>query len=125
LWLTVGLREGKNREIKKVLASFNLEVSRLIRLSFGPFQLGELASGTVQEVPGRVLRDQLGERLTRLAKAALPGLPQEDMSAQSLRTSQHARRTSPKTKEPGIQPQDARVPYGKRPPRKPFVESEA
>ncbi len=62
-WLTLGLREGKNREVKNVLGSLGLEVNRLIRISYGPFQLGELEEGHVQEIKGRMLRDQLGERL--------------------------------------------------------------
>jgi 23S rRNA pseudouridine2605 synthase len=49
-WLTISLREGKNREVKNVLGALGLEVSRLIRVSFGPFQLGELPEGAVQEV---------------------------------------------------------------------------
>lgn len=69
VWLTVGLREGKNREVKTILAHLGLEVNRLIRVSFGPFQLGELAIGAVEEVPRRVLRDQLGESLTAAAGA--------------------------------------------------------
>ena len=63
VWITVALREGKNREVKKVLGHLGLDVNRLIRVSYGPFQLLELEEGTVQEVRGRVLRDQLGERL--------------------------------------------------------------
>ncbi|MEF2551450.1 pseudouridine synthase [Aurantimonas sp. A2-1-M11] len=63
VWLTLGLREGKNREVKKVLSHLGLEVNRLIRLSFGPFQLGDLKEGAVQEIKGRMLRDQLGDRL--------------------------------------------------------------
>ena len=62
-WLTMGLREGKNREIKRILEHLGLGVNRLIRLSFGPFQLGELPDGAVEEVRTRVLRDQLGEAL--------------------------------------------------------------
>ena len=62
-WLTIGLREGKNREVKNILGSLGLDVTRLIRISFGPFQLGELAEGHVQELKGKLLRDQLGERL--------------------------------------------------------------
>ena len=62
-WLTVGLREGKNREVKTVLGAFGLDVTRLIRVSFGPFQLGDLGEGEVRELRGRYLRDQLGERL--------------------------------------------------------------
>ncbi len=64
VWLTVGLREGKNREVKTILAHLGLDVNRLIRVSFGPFQLGELKDGAVEEVPRRVLRAQLGDRLT-------------------------------------------------------------
>lgn len=62
-WLVVDLREGKNREIKKVLEHIGLVVNRLIRISFGPFQLGDLAEGAVEEVRSRVLKDQLGEDL--------------------------------------------------------------
>ncbi|MGL4404348.1 MAG: pseudouridine synthase [Notoacmeibacter sp.] len=62
-WLTIGLREGKNREIKNVLGALGLEVTRLIRVSFGPFILGDMGEGEVREIRGRVLRDQLGERL--------------------------------------------------------------
>ena len=66
-WLTLGLREGKNREIKKILEHLGLAVNRLIRISFGPFELGDLPEGDVMEVRTRVLRDQLG---VKLAKAA-------------------------------------------------------
>jgi 23S rRNA pseudouridine2605 synthase len=61
-WLTVALREGKNREIRRVLEHFGWPVSRLIRLSFGPFQLGGLAAGSIEEVPAKVLAEQLGSR---------------------------------------------------------------
>jgi 23S rRNA pseudouridine2605 synthase len=69
VWITMGLREGKNREIKNVLGALGLEVNRLIRISYGPFQLGELSEGHVLEVRGRTLRDQLGPRLVEDAKA--------------------------------------------------------
>jgi 23S rRNA pseudouridine2605 synthase len=59
-WLTVGLREGKNREIRRALATIGLTVNRLIRVSYGPFRLGEMQPGEVSEVRGKVLRDQLG-----------------------------------------------------------------
>ena len=62
VWLTLALREGKNREVKRVLEHLGLQVNRLLRLSYGPFQLGDLARGEVAEVPRRVLQDQLGER---------------------------------------------------------------
>jgi 23S rRNA pseudouridine2605 synthase len=63
VWLTIGLREGKNREIKNILDRLGLQVNRLIRLSFGPFQLGDLEPGLVEEVRTKVLREQLGEKL--------------------------------------------------------------
>ncbi|MGN6549213.1 MAG: pseudouridine synthase [Pararhizobium sp.] len=63
VWITMGLREGKNREIKNVLGALGLEVNRLIRISYGPFQLADLAEGAVREIRGRTLRDQLGPRL--------------------------------------------------------------
>lgn len=58
-WLTVGLREGKNREVRRVFEWLGLPVSRLIRVAYGPFQLGKLERGAVEEVPNRVLRDQM------------------------------------------------------------------
>lgn len=61
IWLSMTLREGKNREIKRVLEALGLKVNRLIRTSYGPFPLGDLAEGEVKEVPTRVLEDQLGE----------------------------------------------------------------
>ncbi|MEP1536872.1 MAG: pseudouridine synthase [Paracoccaceae bacterium] len=59
-WATIGLREGKNREIRRAMEAVGLTVNRLIRLSYGPFQLGELAQGEVEEVRQRIMRDQLG-----------------------------------------------------------------
>jgi 23S rRNA pseudouridine2605 synthase len=58
-WLTMSLHEGKNREIRRVLAHLGLAVTRLIRIAYGPFQLGNLERGEVAEVPAKVLRDQL------------------------------------------------------------------
>ncbi|MEL6126598.1 MAG: pseudouridine synthase [Pseudomonadota bacterium] len=74
-WLTVGLREGRNREIRRALGAVGLEVNRLIRVSYGPFQLGELPTGAVEEIKAKVLRDQLGiER----PKPTRPGRPAAD-----------------------------------------------
>jgi 23S rRNA pseudouridine2605 synthase len=60
-WLTVGLREGKNREIRRALSAIGLTVNRLIRISYGPFRLGDLVPGATEEIKPRVLREQLGD----------------------------------------------------------------
>ncbi|MBB3770658.1 23S rRNA pseudouridine2605 synthase [Angulomicrobium tetraedrale] len=73
VWLTLALREGKNREVRNVLGSLGLDVNRLIRLSYGPFQLGEIAQGAVEEVRTRVLADQLGPELSAAAGADFEG----------------------------------------------------
>jgi 23S rRNA pseudouridine2605 synthase len=62
-WLTIGLREGKNREIRRALEEIGLRVSRLIRISYGPFQLLDMGPGEIDEVKKRVMREQLGELL--------------------------------------------------------------
>ncbi|WP_299755807.1 pseudouridine synthase [uncultured Boseongicola sp.] len=59
-WVTIGLREGKNREIRRAMESIGFFVNRLIRVSYGPFRLGELKPGEVEEIKSKVLRDQLG-----------------------------------------------------------------
>lgn len=64
VWLSIALREGKNREVRKILSTLGLDVGRLIRISFGPFQLLELAVGSVEEVKRRVIADQLGPRVS-------------------------------------------------------------
>ncbi|MBL4806748.1 MAG: rRNA pseudouridine synthase [Rhodobacteraceae bacterium] len=60
VWLTIGIREGKNREIRRALEEVGLIVNRLIRVSYGPFQLGDLERGGVEEIRPKILRDQLG-----------------------------------------------------------------
>lgn len=96
VWLTVSLKEGKNREVKRVLAVLGLHVNRLIRLSFGPFQIGDLEPGDIKQVPNRVLMDQLGSHAaafeqkagkqkaggapkTRVAENRKPGLKKPDL----------------------------------------------
>jgi 23S rRNA pseudouridine2605 synthase len=69
VWLVFAIREGKNREVRNVLAHLGLEVNRLIRVSYGPFQLGEIAEGAVEEIKTRVLREQLGEKVIAQAGA--------------------------------------------------------
>lgn len=59
-WLTVSLKEGKNREVRRVMAHLGLQVTRLIRVAYGPFQLGALPRSGVEEVHPRILREQLG-----------------------------------------------------------------
>ncbi len=67
-WLSVSIREGKNREIRRVMEHLDLEVTRLIRVAFGPFQLGKLVRGGVEEVPRRILRESLGNFFKELGK---------------------------------------------------------
>ncbi len=74
-WLTVALREGKNREIRRVMEHLGLAVTRLIRVAYGPFQLGNLAAGEVREVTAKVLADQLGPAGKETAAAAAPRRP--------------------------------------------------
>ncbi len=84
-WLTVGLREGKNREIRRALTAINLTVNRLIRVSYGPFRLGDLEPGQVEEVKAKTLREQLGEQpaekpvgtAAKRTRAPRPGTPSD------------------------------------------------
>jgi 23S rRNA pseudouridine2605 synthase len=73
VWLTLGIREGKNREVRNVLEHLGLKVNRLIRIAFGPFQLGDLESGAVMEVPAAELRAQLGDSIVREAGVDFEG----------------------------------------------------
>ncbi len=84
VWLTFAMREGKNREIRNVMRALGLHVNRLIRVSYGPFQLADLPAGAVEEVRTRTLRDQLGERLAALAGADFSG-PLTEREAPSVR----------------------------------------
>jgi 23S rRNA pseudouridine2605 synthase len=69
-WLTFAIREGKNREIKRVCEHLGLKVNRLIRTSFGPFQLGDLERGDIDEVPAKVIAEQTGLKLAQTATDA-------------------------------------------------------
>ena len=80
-WISMTLTEGKNREIKRVLEHLRLDVTRLIRISFGPFQLGEIAEGAIEEVKLKVLRDQLGKGLAELANVDFSSSVREPRSA--------------------------------------------
>ena len=63
-WISITIREGKNREIRRAFESLDMHVNRLIRISYGPFQLGDILKGGTEEVPNRILRDQVGHLLT-------------------------------------------------------------
>lgn len=88
VWLVMALREGKNREVKNVLGALGLEVNRLIRVSYGPFQLGDIPVGGIETIKAKMLRDQLGKKLADAADvdfdsempepAALVGKPTRD-----------------------------------------------
>lgn len=67
-WFTMGLREGKNREIKRIATHLGLNVNRLIRLSYGPFMLGDLKAGDVEQVKSHILADQLGPKAAQQFK---------------------------------------------------------
>jgi 23S rRNA pseudouridine2605 synthase len=83
-WMTVALQEGKNREIRRVMAHLDLGVTRLIRTAYGPFQLGSLPPGAVEEVSPKVLREQLGSgpppprRAAQNRRVAAPGASDPD-----------------------------------------------
>lgn len=90
-WLTMSIREGRNREIRKLCAHLGLTANRLIRTAYGPFQLGKLESGAVDRVPERVLREQLAH-WPGFAAAGAPEPPRRSPPAQKRKTGGHAHR---------------------------------
>jgi 23S rRNA pseudouridine2605 synthase len=92
VWLVFAIREGKNREVRNVLAHLGLEVNRLIRVSYGPFQLGEIEEGMVDEVKTRVLREQLGEKVIAQAGA--------DFAREATSRDDHEGAERPRAKKP-------------------------
>ncbi|WP_223423014.1 pseudouridine synthase [Tateyamaria pelophila] len=125
-WLTVGLREGKNREIRRAMESIGLVVNRLIRISYGPFQLGDLKPGAVEEIRRRIMRDQLGlepeqehtgtaAKSTKVSRgprkpASRPGKPRPGPQER-----RQAKATGPKTATPSGP--KGRAPSGAKPSR--------
>jgi 23S rRNA pseudouridine2605 synthase len=105
LWLSFAIREGKNREVRNVLGHLGLSVTRLIRVSFGPFQLGELAEGMVEEVSTRTLREQLGEKLVELSAADFSA----PIAAPAARPREEKRVAAP-PKPSGKKPNDRKSP---------------
>src|SRR5690606_33494622 len=99
-WMLVALREGKNREVKNVLASLGLQVNRLIRVSYGPFQLGDIPIGAVEAVKARVLRDQLGTRLAAEAGADFG----DDTAAAAIPAARRAANPRLRAAAPGKEP---------------------
>jgi 23S rRNA pseudouridine2605 synthase len=81
VWLTIALREGKNREVRKILNTLGLDVNRLIRVSYGPFQLLDLAPGAVEAVRRKVIADQLGPSVAKEL-----GLTDRENDAEARRT---------------------------------------
>ena len=110
LWLTFAIREGKNREVRNVLNHLGLTVTRLIRVSFGPFRLGELAEGAVEEVRTRTLREQLGDKL--IAQAGVdfssPIAPSPPAAASEPPEARRPRRPPTAASEPGSAPRTGR-----------------
>jgi len=96
VWLVFAIREGKNREVRNVMAHLGLEVNRLLRISYGPFQLAELAEGAVEEVKTRVLREQLGEKIALLAGADFD----RPIHHQTAENSGHDEAAAPRGKKP-------------------------
>ncbi|NVO16791.1 MAG: rRNA pseudouridine synthase, partial [Rhodoplanes sp.] len=97
VWITMAIREGKNREIRNVLDTLGLQVNRLIRVSYGPFQLGELLDGDIEEIKTRVLREQLGERLAKEAGCDFSGpiAPRAPTEAQRRERAERGARGAP------------------------------
>jgi 23S rRNA pseudouridine2605 synthase len=94
VWLSMAIREGKNREVRNVLGALGLTVNRLIRISFGPFQLGDLPEGGIQEVKTRTLREQIGERIAVMAGADFDA-PQNTSPSRAGRPAANEVRPSP------------------------------
>ncbi len=111
-WLTIGIREGKNREIRRVMEHLGVVVNRLIRVSYGPFQLGELEPGGVKELARKVVRDQLGgdvepeeQTLTRRARGAKPVKVRPIKTGPVMRTT----KGGPRPGEGGVRPPRTQV----------------
>ncbi|WP_306006189.1 pseudouridine synthase [Aquicoccus porphyridii] len=115
-WVTVALREGKNRELRRAMEAVGLSVNRLIRISYGPFQLGQLKPGEVQEVRGRVLRDQLG-----LEEVETPPDPKAPKAPKAKAGTKPGARSGPGSKsgsKPASRPGAKPVPQRRRKPRR-------
>jgi 23S rRNA pseudouridine2605 synthase len=99
VWLTFGIREGKNREVRKVLETLGLKVNRLIRVAFGPFDLGDLDDGAVREIETPELRTTLGEQIVADSGADFDAPVLEEKPEQPSRHSRESRRPERRSKE--------------------------
>jgi len=100
-WLTVALREGKNREIRKVMAHLGLAVTRLIRTTYGPFQLGSLPRGAAEEVNAKVLREQLGLDAPKRGRGAVAEPEAPEVAEAKPQRPPRARHAGPQTPRRG------------------------
>ena len=96
-WITVTLSEGKNREVRKVLDALDLSVNRLIRLAYGPFDIGTLAPGEVQEVEPRSVRERLGRFISVKGQPADSAAKPRVMKAWTKEVAAPAPQPKPKT----------------------------
>jgi 23S rRNA pseudouridine2605 synthase len=110
VWIAISIREGKNREVRRIMEHLGLTVNRLIRVSFGPFMLGELETGQIEEVKVAVLKDQLGPRLSRQLGVRRE-VPREERRLAPTRSKPSYLRRKPEA--------------GGRPERPPYGEAEA
>ena len=94
-WLTIGLREGKNREVRRLLESIELKVMRLIRVSFGPFQLGHLEAGNIEEIKQRNLKEQLG-----IIDGTVPNYGKAESKKRNLLKTKDKKRNADRSRSP-------------------------
>uniref|UniRef100_UPI0030B9E0AB pseudouridine synthase n=1 Tax=Neoroseomonas terrae TaxID=424799 RepID=UPI0030B9E0AB len=99
-WLTVSIKEGKNREVRRVMAHLGLDVTRLIRTAYGPFQLGALPRGAVEEVNAKVLRDQLGLDAPKRLREVAQTVVTEEAPPEGPRRAPRARNASMGSRRP-------------------------
>lgn len=122
VWITIGIREGKNREVRNVMDHLGLKVNRLIRIAFGPFELGNLKDGAVEEIDSDDLREALGEDIVRESGADFEG-PVIDHT-ERLREEQARKRLEKRKPHPdedddgGAATDDKRQQNRRKPPRK-------
>jgi 23S rRNA pseudouridine2605 synthase len=117
-WLTMGLREGKNREIKRICEALNMTVNRLIRISYGPFSLGQLPEGEADLVPQRILAELFGTNdADEPAKKPRPTLTLGEKSSQQSKPRGKSPPSSPgRPKRPTGPPDERPRPRGRRMP---------